>query len=67
LFERACEAAHAGGVAATDDAALVERLGHPVRLVEGSRLNLKVTLPQDFAIAEALLRLRQAGGAAWSE
>lgn len=41
---------------ATDDAALVERLGEPVKLVRGSSRNLKVTTPEDIAVAEALLR-----------
>ena len=41
---------------ATDDAALVEALGVEVRLYEGSPRNLKVTTPDDLAIAEALLR-----------
>jgi len=42
------------GAAASDDAMLCERLGYPVRVVPGSPRNLKVTTPQDFAIAEAL-------------
>jgi 2-C-methyl-D-erythritol 4-phosphate cytidylyltransferase len=39
---------------ATDDAALCERLGHPVRIVAGSARNLKVTTAEDFALAEAI-------------
>ena len=39
---------------ATDDAALCERLGHPVRVVAGSVRNLKITTAEDFVIAEAL-------------
>ena len=39
---------------ATDDAALCERLGHPVRVVAGSTRNLKITTAEDFALAEAL-------------
>lgn len=38
----------------TDDAALCERLGHPVRIVPGSQRNMKVTTAEDFVIAEAL-------------
>ena len=38
-----------------DDAVLVERLGHPVALVPGSPTNIKITSPEDLAIAEALL------------
>ena len=32
-----------GGFAATDDAQLVERIGHPVTVVPGSPINLKIT------------------------
>jgi len=40
---------------ATDDAALVEVLGHPVRFTMGEPLNFKITTPQDLALAEAWL------------
>jgi 2-C-methyl-D-erythritol 4-phosphate cytidylyltransferase len=40
--------------AATDDAALCERLGHPVRIVAGSARNMKITTAEDFSLAEAL-------------
>jgi 2-C-methyl-D-erythritol 4-phosphate cytidylyltransferase len=40
----------------TDDAAMLEVLGLPVKLYPGSPLNIKVTNPQDLSIAEALLR-----------
>ncbi|HYY60900.1 MAG TPA: 2-C-methyl-D-erythritol 4-phosphate cytidylyltransferase [Burkholderiales bacterium] len=43
---------------ATDEAAAVEALGLRPRLVLGSRENLKVTFPQDVAIAEAILARR---------
>ncbi len=39
----------------TDEAALAERAGHPVRLVEGDPRNLKITTPDDLAAAEHLL------------
>lgn len=48
--------ARAEGVRATDDAALCERYGIPVRVVEGAAENLKVTRPADLAVAEALAR-----------
>lgn len=48
-------AAHASGVVATDDAALVEALGHEVLVVEGDPAALKVTTPADLAHAERLL------------
>jgi 2-C-methyl-D-erythritol 4-phosphate cytidylyltransferase len=40
---------------ATDDAALVERIGHPVALFPGAYRNIKITTPDDLLIAEALL------------
>jgi 2-C-methyl-D-erythritol 4-phosphate cytidylyltransferase len=39
----------------TDDAALIELLGEPVKLVMGSTRNIKVTLPEDLALAQALV------------
>jgi 2-C-methyl-D-erythritol 4-phosphate cytidylyltransferase len=49
------ERAHAtAGPDATDDAALVEALGIPVRLVPDSSRNLKITTPDDLALAELL-------------
>ena len=40
----------------TDDAAMVESIGHPVRMFEGSYENIKVTTAGDLAVAEAFLR-----------
>lgn len=40
----------------TDDSFLVERLGAPVRIVEGSVRNIKITRPGDLAFAEILLK-----------
>jgi len=45
---------------ATDDAALVEWLGHPVRLSPGDSLNFKITTPTDLALAESWLIQRTA-------
>jgi len=56
LLEQAHRDAARVGFHGTDDAVLVERLGHPVRLVAGEPANLKVTVPEDLAVAEALLR-----------
>lgn len=42
----------------TDDASAMEAMGHAPLLVEGSAQNFKVTYPQDFAMAEALLLAR---------
>ena len=54
-------AAHAvtGFAGITDEASAIEAAGHRPLLVRGSALNFKVTYPEDFALAEALLRRRQ--------
>jgi 2-C-methyl-D-erythritol 4-phosphate cytidylyltransferase len=39
----------------TDDAELVERAGYSVSIVKGSAENLKITLPEDLLLAEAIL------------
>ncbi len=43
----------------TDDASLVERLGHKVKLYTGSYDNIKITTPDDLALAEILLKKRE--------
>lgn len=43
----------------TDDAMLVEKTGHKVKLVMGSYRNIKITTPEDLAIAEALIKCGQ--------
>ena len=47
--------AHAGEEEATDDAALVERLGATVRVVPGEARNVKVTTPADLELVAALV------------
>jgi 2-C-methyl-D-erythritol 4-phosphate cytidylyltransferase len=54
VLEKAHARAASGGHRATDDAALVEAIGVPVRLVRDSWRNLKVTTPEDLALAELL-------------
>ena len=46
------------GWSVTDDAALYERLGFPVRVLEAPASNIKLTTPFDLAVAEAVLRAR---------
>jgi 2-C-methyl-D-erythritol 4-phosphate cytidylyltransferase len=55
LILAAYEAAREAGVADTDDAALVERIGGEVVMVEGSPANLKITRRDDLPLAEFLL------------
>ncbi len=45
-----------GDFQATDDAQLVERIGHPVTIVSGSPINMKITTKQDLRLAEQLLK-----------
>jgi 2-C-methyl-D-erythritol 4-phosphate cytidylyltransferase len=66
LLREAHRRARADGILGTDDAALVERLGAPVRLVAGLPGNLKITRPEDLPLARRLLgaaRRPRAGGA----
>ncbi len=58
LLVEAHRRARAEGVGATDDAALVERIGGTVVAVEGLPENIKITGPRDLLLAEAFLRGR---------
>jgi len=55
LLEKAFEKAIDDRFYATDDAALVERLGERVTIVEGSYENIKITTPEDLVLGEAIL------------
>lgn len=57
LIMMAYEKAMKDGFLGTDDAVLVERMGLPVRLIEGAYENIKITTPEDIVIAETLLTL----------
>lgn len=48
--------ARRGGLDATDEAQLVERLGQPVTVVQGSPINLKITTHEDLRLAEQALK-----------
>jgi len=61
LLEQAHRDAEREGLRGTDDAALVEHLGARVRLVPGSPANIKITVPDDLALAEALAAARAEG------
>ncbi len=50
------------GAAATDEASAMEAMGHRPKLVPGGAQNFKVTYPDDFALAEAVLTQRAANG-----
>lgn len=55
LILGALEKAMADGAELTDDCSAVERIGMPVCLTEGSYDNIKLTTPEDLAVAEAIL------------
>jgi len=55
LLCRAYAEAERAGIEATDDCALVERLGHPVALVPGDERNIKITTAADLEAAERRL------------
>lgn len=54
LLERALRQCEDKGIEVTDDAAAVALLGHRVKIVEGSRWNIKLTVPEDWPVAECL-------------
>ncbi|MDE2060645.1 MAG: 2-C-methyl-D-erythritol 4-phosphate cytidylyltransferase [candidate division NC10 bacterium] len=58
LLMRAHRAVREHGIIATDDAALVERIGGMVKVVRGSYENLKITSEEDLPLADLILRRR---------
>jgi 2-C-methyl-D-erythritol 4-phosphate cytidylyltransferase len=59
LILKAHEAARLENIQVTDDAALVRRIGHEVALVEGSSWLEKITTPDDYERAQALVKVWQ--------
>jgi 2-C-methyl-D-erythritol 4-phosphate cytidylyltransferase len=51
--------AESDGFHATDEAAVMERLGHKIAVVPGGWDNIKITTPEDFQMAEAILAGRR--------
>ena len=62
LLRAAHQRAQQEGFRGSDDAGLVERMGVRVRMVEDSPRNIKITVPDDLALAEVYLQ-REAGSA----
>ena len=56
LLMAAYQRAWEQGLHATDDANLVESMGHPVQVISGLESNLKITTPEDLILSERLLR-----------
>lgn len=59
ILMEAYRRAYAEGIHSTDDAALVERMGFPVRVVEGSWDNIKITTVEDLHLAEHIIDIRR--------
>ena len=55
LLQKAFEKAVADSYYGTDEGALVEYLGRPVKIVSGSELNIKITRKEDLILGEILL------------
>jgi 2-C-methyl-D-erythritol 4-phosphate cytidylyltransferase/2-C-methyl-D-erythritol 2,4-cyclodiphosphate synthase len=62
VLQEALALAAREGLDATDESALAERAGHQVRLVAGEPANIKITMPEDLAIAEAIAGSRTLAG-----
>jgi 2-C-methyl-D-erythritol 4-phosphate cytidylyltransferase len=60
LLKEAFARAAADGVNASDEAGLVERLGHDVHVVHGTERNIKITKPSDMELARFYLDLERA-------
>ena len=61
LLREAHQCGQRDNVDVTDDAGLVERLGHPVSIVTGTADNVKMTRPEDLLIGEAILAAKRNG------
>ena len=61
LIKAALQKALDDGLELTDDCAAVERLGIKVALTRGDERNIKLTTPEDLAVAQAILELEGAG------
>lgn len=59
LLRAALQSAVDLGLSPGDDCAAVERLGKEIYLTEGSYENIKITTPEDMAVAAALIRRRE--------
>jgi 2-C-methyl-D-erythritol 4-phosphate cytidylyltransferase/2-C-methyl-D-erythritol 2,4-cyclodiphosphate synthase len=62
VLRRALEIGARDEVNATDEAALVELAGLPVRLVEGEASNIKITTPEDMVLGDAIAARQAAAG-----
>lgn len=59
LIMKAAKKAHEEGFLGTDEAMLVERIGHPVKIIESTYENVKMTTPDDLIYGKAILESRK--------
>ncbi|MCF8721455.1 2-C-methyl-D-erythritol 4-phosphate cytidylyltransferase [Nitrospina gracilis] len=57
LLKEAFSKALADGFYGTDEGSLIERLGHPLKIIPGSELNIKITRTEDLALGEKIVEL----------
>lgn len=57
ILEEGFKIAFEKNLTVTEETALAELINHPVKLVEGSYTNLKITTPEDLSLAELILSL----------
>ena len=55
IITDAYEKAYEKGIFGTDDAAVAENAGYPVKIIEGSYDNIKITTPDDLLVGEKIL------------
>ena len=56
ILKKGYEYASKESIVATDDSSLVEKYGHPVKMIMGSYDNIKITTPDDLIIAESIFK-----------
>ena len=59
LIRELHERARRENISVTDDCSIFEQYGKPVHLTEGSYDNIKITTPEDIAVAEAILKRKE--------
>ncbi len=59
LLKKAYQKAQQEDILGTDDASLVEGLGHPITLIKGDYSNIKITTPEDLAWAESFFSMEK--------
>ncbi len=56
LLKQAFDEAYQSNFCGTDEASLLERMGHKIKIIKGSNYNIKVTTPDDLVLVEAMLK-----------